>query len=212
MVWWNNRADGKGNIPSDVYQIASPRHRELSAEDRLMLFGVFRHQPNYYTNEGMALIVNNERRIYWVHDADFYVSHYREKLHIKYFPDDLTTIALYDNEHRFLAFAEQKELVPMARADWNDKASDAYSKMRDLQQQVQSKIDDQIERDLVLVNAKGYLKVPTSPNHRYKDRINQAEAELKQLMTVGYSPQPIVQDAGLYFTADDEFTEGRVIE
>lgn len=186
--YWNLTPRAGEQTPDEIYAQGSPRQIELQLHDRLLLFGVYRRKPVTYTNEGIALVTGADRKLYWVDDEEFYLRHINTKFQIKYDPQDLSMIALYKDD-RFVELAFEKELVPMARVDFDAKASATLQKFTQFKKKVAATVDEQIRHDAELITAETDAKLPINPQHRFKDITNAALQRIKQLEAVGFKEQ-----------------------
>lgn len=186
---WNSRPNGKGMTPDELHGHASPMHRPLAMEDRIRLFGVPRRKPVTYTNQGITLSIGGEDVKYLVPDADFYVSNYGRKFTVRLDPDDLSMIGLFDaQDGRFIEWAYEKALVPMAELDHTEDTKREMGRQMRLQREVEQRMEEDAEARATLLDAETTAKLPTGVNGRFKDHLNDAHHQLKVLELVGVVP------------------------
>ncbi len=156
---WNAAQHPKTGMPRlEMYlNSTNPEAPELSLFDMVDLFWILRDKPVTYAASGLSfkekkiqydyIVYNEDRGV----DMDFHVKNIDKKFHIKFDPEDMSLIYLYENTPlglRFVTAAETKTEVSRARQEITE-FQDKF--IRDIQEQnKQSRIDMRDEMDKIL--------------------------------------------------------------
>ena len=131
---WNQQhkvAIGKTapQTPHSRLQAVPHRARLLCLEEEMSLFWLWRMDGDEvkqytYGQSGIRFDLHQTRYEYRVYNADgqtdidFWTNHAGGKFKVKYDPDDMSMIALYDKDERFVTLAQTTIEAPMAIADY----------------------------------------------------------------------------------------------
>lgn len=173
QLWNGHLIESWDAIPNQLYEKQSPRNLPLSDTMRLSLFGTWR-DPHQYTNEGLRLQINGQRIIYWVDDQDFYYKSVGKTFNVKYDPQNLSAVAIYEG-NTLVNVAYTKDLPPMALIDFEEGDRAKLNKILVFKKDTKDKMAARARLD-----AEGYLKAPISIDGVFKDYLNSAEGDIKQ--------------------------------
>ena len=111
---WNHTANKKGVRPIDAYNVAHPERKRMTAITLANLFWVKRSKMLRYNPEGFRMEVAGELYYYEVYsedgvtDVNFRKYHGGERFIVRYDPDDLSRINVYNQNDSWVATAEKK--------------------------------------------------------------------------------------------------------
>ena len=189
---WNNRTVIEFDATPNELQQIEPDGIELTLDSTISLFWKYVMDRKavlkniYYTRNGITFQLNNKKYTYMAYDADglpdkkFHLEHMDDKFNIKYDPDDLEMIALYQNGKQVYLCQERHE-VPMALIEQTKADREHMKGIRkrnvEMLEEIDNKRKDTRQRveDLELVDAHGYLKAPVPVRNIQKDHLNDAE-------------------------------------
>ncbi len=120
----NNTANSKGVTPAELYAKSDDRRKSIGYLEQVSLFWIKREKLYTYTPEGLRMEVGGERLFYEVtdrpgiEDMHFREAHLGDKFLVRYNPDDLNAINLYDRNDQWVATATQKHEYGATPEDW----------------------------------------------------------------------------------------------
>lgn len=133
---YNNKPGKKGTSPAQRYD--APRPDDLPKLEYLTLVSIFwveRRQPLRYGKDGIVMEVNGERHYYhvvsepMVEDVEFRKAHLGDRFWVRYNPDDLREINLYDYDTReWIATAVQQHEFGALPHEWEEGEGTALRK------------------------------------------------------------------------------------
>lgn len=118
----NNTKNADGETPEQRYKKAHDQRREMDYFTQVEAFWVERRHQVRYTKDGLTMQVDKKRYTYEVEekrgieDLAFRRQYLGDRFTIKYDPDDLEYINLYQND-KWIATAREKWEAPMAVVD-----------------------------------------------------------------------------------------------
>lgn len=188
---FNHTADKKGVTPIEKYRKEHPDRKRINALTLASAFWVKRSRTIRYNPEGIRMEVEGENYYYEVYseegvtDTNFRKYHGGESFIVRYDPDDLSKVNLYDKSDSWVATAEQKyeySPTPKGRA-----AGEAARLLLELNNRKEMVDDAMVELEELKeeMAAEGLQEVSFQLVH--KDALNRinGENELQLLETTG---------------------------
>lgn len=204
---WNNLPGPDGKTPKERYAESqvSKETRMLTPEMECTLFWEWNERPIQYDSYGLVMKHQGQKRVYEVMDGnmpdfEFQAQNTGRSFQIKYDAQDLTgRVALFDGE-RFVAFAEAKQAVPRAIADYNEDSREQINTRLQGQAWQQASIRARLAATQEFVTeADADLEDTLKMGHRFipKQALQQAETdyyERQEGRTVAIKREPINSD------------------
>lgn len=201
--------------PAERYRDADDRRKQMDHLTMVEAFWVERRHQARYTKDGITIEVDGERYTYeveverGVEDFAWRMRHLGDSFTVKYDPDDLEYICLYQ-QGVWVATARQKYEVPMAVIDREDGEGKIISKSLTQRDQYWQ----QLQREAAALNDEMEVLGFEELNHRtlHKDAYNRIEGnlldELLEATAVGVERPRRQSNYELYDTDAD----GSVVE
>ena len=132
VAFWNaTKVNGKSR--AEHYRNSKrPERRKLQKDDMRDMFWVWSKKPITYKNVGLEKQENYKKYFYEVFlengspDLEFHNRSVGKEFWVKYNPDDLSEVALYEQDSkkqfRFVAYAKERLRLPMAVEDYNQES------------------------------------------------------------------------------------------
>lgn len=129
---WNNAEHHKTGIRRlDMYRSSvNDKTKKVGLLEMIEIFGVTTRQPSQYTSAGIEIQVKKQQYAYEVltkegePDRDFNRRNIGRRFYVRYQPDDMSMIALYEKDasgdYRFIEFAQPYLTVHRALQDQTD--------------------------------------------------------------------------------------------
>lgn len=185
--------------------------QELTIERRVDVFWKWRmknreEKKTYqYRKEGMRIQIRNIKYDFAVYDPadghldyEFWREHAGKSFHVKYDPDDMSMIALYEGEY-FVSYAEAVKELPMAYADYQDGDGAYVQGAIGKRGMFWGDLDEEKEKDkgeeMTVMEAEGYRKAPFPINGKQKDHFNDALEIIERESTRRPAPKKGLYDA-----------------
>jgi hypothetical protein len=177
----NNTAGKKDNrTPAERYRDAHEARTPISDMMMMNAFWVDRKHPARYTKDGVVIEVDGERHAYEVEKErgvecmEFRLKWLGETFTVKYDPDDLEYIALYqDGAH--IATARKKYQFAMAVADLNEGEGEIVHKALESRREYWQVLEERREDIDADMRAMGFEAINFRLIH--KDALNRMEGE-----------------------------------
>lgn len=112
-----------GQTPREMYATPHPERKPLGYLTMITLLWVERTHMATYTKDGITIEVQGQRYTYevekskGVEDLDWRIQHLGQRFKVMYDPDEVSSIALFTADWRYVATANRKWEAPMAKAD-----------------------------------------------------------------------------------------------
>lgn len=156
---WNEAPFQRTGKPRLEKYLASenPEAPELSMFDLVDLFWILRDKPSTYSASGISFKEKSDKYEYVVYDEnryvdmDFHRKSIDKKFHIKFDPEDMSLIYLYEKTPlglRFVTAAETKTAVSRARQDINEFEDQYIKEMAKRNKEARVDMRDETERIL----------------------------------------------------------------
>lgn len=122
----NTVIKARGATPEALYAQADDRRREVPYLTQVSLFWVKRRPLARYTKDGLRLEIDGQRHFYevqserGVEDYAFRQAHLGDSFIVRYDPDDLDAINLYDRDDKWVATAERKHEYAATPGEWEE--------------------------------------------------------------------------------------------
>lgn len=194
---WNARpVEAFGDSPANLLAAtANEQARRLDTDDMISLFWKFRmsgdrRRQYTYTKEGLTVTIAKTKHRYEVRGADdlpdlaFWRANAGRQFAVRYDPDELGMIALYDGD-RQVALAETAYRAPMAVAGYEE--GDAGMIRRRIAQRDRyfDEVAEEAEamrlgQTLAPFDAESYVKAPLPVAGKQKDCLNAAKATVRR--------------------------------
>lgn len=156
---WNEAPHPKTKMPRlEMYlNSKNPETAELSVFDMVDLFWILRDKPSTYTPSGISFTEKKVQYDYVVYaedrsvDMDFHSRNIDKKFHIKFDPEDMSLIYLYEMTPlglKFVTAAETKTEVSRARQEINAFEDEFLKKVSQQNKQVRVDLRDEMDRIL----------------------------------------------------------------
>jgi hypothetical protein len=220
---WNQYASGGKRSPIKRYEALEEGGVAIEMMDMVNMFYLQREQPVTFRKDGLQIEIRTERLLYMVYEwsggntADWMAEHCNDKFIVRYDPEDLNTIHLYQNNHNGLTWMAQARIKDRVARALGDFGPDERAKInREL-----SIKDDQIDRlKYKGAFAKAETDVTLGFSMAFKQELNDAEGQIlvSQLETQeielpkGHNEPVKPRKPKRDIMLDDDFTEGRIIE
>ena len=177
----NNTKGSDGLTPIERYAKPHPKRRRMDVLTMVNAYWVTRRHKARYTKNGLTIEVDKKRYTYeveaskGVEDMQFRTQWLGHKFTIKYDPDDLDQIHLYDGD-TWIAMAVQKYEAPMALADREEGDGSIISDALDQRRQYINNMARQIREIQDQLEDEG-LPVDLDHNILHKDAYNRMESD-----------------------------------
>lgn len=181
--------------PNELYARPYENKRELTLDMRVSLFWLWRMQGKgkearmlsyTYTKEGLNIEVKGERKKFLApasgsaaEMATFLNEHFNDSFQVKYDPDDLGMVALYQN-NKFICYAEEKVLIPEALVDFKPQHAGQLARLREIQTLQEEQNNATVAQSIETVDMESIIKGGFyTAERRFKTALNSAEAAYK---------------------------------
>lgn len=220
---YNHTAWGEENLtPVERYKTQHEKRRKIDYLLMVELFWVRRRYMAAYTKDGLTIEVSGKRHTYeverkkGVEDMEFRLQHLGDRFNICYDPENLETICLYDKDWRFIATANQKYEVAMAKADSQESdgsiiiesLQDRQAYMDRLRQLAKEAREDMAEQGYPLLDYQYVHK--DALNRMEKEELDKLLEETAMGDVIQYEPVNIRRIKSLY--ENDEEADGSLID
>jgi len=202
VILWNHSEpipDGKRERrkkPTDLYRKELSTGYAIEPLDFADMFWVRRKKTIKYQTEGICMEVEGVKHKYQVitDDGSFYTHHLGESFEIKYDPDNLEYVHLYQDGKPVIwqgqTVIASKEYIPMALHDMSEGDGVKRARLQAHQKAVKKHINEGIEQAWQDVET---YDLRATHENVHKDAYNSAEAELKALLA-NVSDEPSIEE------------------
>lgn len=185
---YNQKPNRKGKSPLELYSQADDRREDFKIPylSVVSAFWVERKKQLRYTPDGIIMEVAGERYFYQVEsergieDLAFKKAQFQQRFWVRYNPDDLTSINLYDKNRSWVATANQKWEYGSTPDMWEDDEGEKLMKV--LKQRSQYLDDGLEEREEIRAEMAGFGLEEASFELLTKDYYNAAQTEVERLL------------------------------
>lgn len=217
MEAWNNSANKRGKIRSEIYKTTSAG-RLLQEQDRINLFYIERPNSIMFRKDGLELVHQGERMMFDVYkndtiDLDFHLNYTNEKFKVRFNPEDLSHVYLYDDNQRMVGRADAKVLMPGALSDATEGSRIALNRLLELKKQQVTRLSD------LITEVKQEHQVNITHSSVFKDALNDAETNFlisetndapPVLRKASKSNQTFINEPFISNNIDDVFNESEI--
>lgn len=214
---WNYGLNKAGEVRMAKYKHSeNPLSEPVEYLDMVELFWL-EQGPITYRGEGIKPIIAGESALYVVYDdnqvpdLDFLEKNIQRQFMVKYDPDNLDRVMLYDLEERYIATADSKTYHASAHQDYTAGSRAAIDAELKVRKQQEARIRSQHEDAVSEYTAEEAVML--SFQHIHKDALNRAEGDFILQQTTGSGngiapsrPNKAVKDINIML--DDDFEEG----
>jgi hypothetical protein len=214
------RGERDGMSPDERYKIAHPERRKMDYLTIVDAYWVTRREQVRYTKDGLTIQVDRQRYTYEVEsdqrgieDMNFRRKYLGDRFTVKYDPDDLTCLHLYQDD-TWIAMASQKYEAPMAIADYQDGEGSIVSEALKQRRQYLQTIQDDHAAIVSDLKEEG-LPVDLDFNLLHKDAYNRIEGRILDDLLTRSAVAPVRSKTKKTVPIDlysDEEADGSVIE
>ena len=196
VIIWNHMAGAKRKKPVELYQRDNSTGFPITPLDYADMFWVRRKRTHKYQADGITVEVGGIRHKFQVIDEDgsFYMSHIGLSFEVKYDPDNLEYIHLYQEGKPVTwngqAVIAAKEYVPMALHDMTEGDGKKRARLQAHQKAVRTRIEEGIEG---ITNDIEEFDLRLTHEFVHKEAYNSAEAELKAIIA-NVSDKPSIEE------------------
>lgn len=180
---WNCMESSTRQKPNDLYAEKSGGIA-IDQEDFINIFYVLGKQAYTYHNDGITLTINKKEYWYHTQDKDLYFELRGQKFQIKYDPDTMEYVYLYQNDKPYLdskgqpVLLEHGEYLPQAIADYEDGSGKAVKDHLAFKSEIKAELVAH-RNEMKEAFKESEFGVHMGAKHIHKEAFNEAEANLK---------------------------------
>ena len=180
---WNQRATKGRKAPRTILQQKQSAGRNYDVWEFMELFWVLSKKAYKYHQSGITITINKQEHTFATYQADLYIRLVHQKFQIKYDPQDMDYIYLYQNDKPVLnengqhIILEKAHILPMAVDDYQEGDGAKIKEVVRLKKAVKEQAEQHFER-IRTIQAEEGIKLGVRNVH--KDAYNAAELALKR--------------------------------